>query len=176
MDDVIPLPWPLSSRTVDPHERPSESPERVAGAERVKISEFDLDLQRAPDCPSFRGVRVFRDFLSRSEEACLLEKIETAPFKRAQSGKLKQHFGPRMNFNKRKMNASGFHGLPEYARRIETRFRDCVQGLDPSEESGMEAFHAATASFETTDVFVLRYRERDLSNLDFHRDDTFAYG
>ena len=34
----------------------------------------------------------------------------------------------------------------------------------------------AVDAFETTDVFVLRYRPEKRSNLDFHLDDTFAYG
>ena len=39
-----------------------------------------------------------------------------------------------------------------------------------------ERLAQAIDSFETTDVFVLRYRDLDASNLDFHRDDIFAYG
>ena len=34
----------------------------------------------------------------------------------------------------------------------------------------------ALAAYQTTDAFVLRYFEREASNLDFHVDDLFAYG
>ena len=137
---------------------------------------FDARSQRVPDCPVFFGVRVHPDFVSETEAAALLEQIEASPLVPAQSGKGKQHFGPRINFNKRKLRADRFEGLPSYAHEIERAARRrLADGLHPS-EADREALERALAEYTTTDAFVLRYREAELSNLDFHVDDEHAYG
>jgi alkylated DNA repair protein alkB family protein 4 len=133
----------------------------------TRVVDFDLDSQRAPGLERFAGLRLFRDFVSPSEADALLREIETAPFVPSQSGKQKQHYGPKMNFIKRKMNASGFAGVPSYAHRLEAQLR---------ERGGDAALQTALTRYQTTDVFVLRYHEEQQSNLDFHTDDAFAYG
>ena len=143
-----------------------------------RVSSFDPLTQTAPGCPDFAGVYLLSDFLSERESDRLLESIEETPFRPAQSGKLKQHFGPKINFNKRRMNASGFAGIPVYAGMLEERLRQRLARIsgrggtlvsDPRLDTAMR-------EYTTTDVFVLRYHEADQSNLDFHVDDTFAYG
>ena len=129
--------------------------------------DFDLDRQSAPGLPHFAGLRVIEDFVSEPEAHALLREIEAQPFVHSQSGKRKQHFGPKMNFRKQRMNASGFTGIPAWARRIEERLREHAHAL---------ALADALARYQTTDVFVLRYRPEDRSNLDLHTDDLFAYG
>jgi alkylated DNA repair dioxygenase AlkB len=127
-----------------------------------RVAAFDVATQRAPRCPDFDGVVVVEDFVSIAEAEALLAEIEAEPFAAAQSGKQKQHYGPKINFKKRRAKANGFSGLPRYTHWLEDRLR-----LTHSVPMG---------DFETTDVFVLRYEEDRASNLDFHRDDTFAYG
>ncbi|MEO1933956.1 MAG: hypothetical protein ABGX04_04090 [Myxococcales bacterium] len=167
MDDVVPIPEILATRPV------VGSPEDGLSA----IADFASEFQCAPACQSFSGIRVFENFLTRQEADSILQDIEKAPFTKAQSGKLKQHYGPKVNFNKKKMNASRFQGLPAYAWLIEDRFRK----LAHAESEGHAAtdqleFERALKVFETTDLFVLRYFKNESSNLDFHLDDTFAYG
>ena len=128
---------------------------------------FDVATQSAAGAPDFEGVRVFQDFVSEAEAVQLLAEIERTPFAPAQSGKQKQHFGPRMNFRKRKMNAKGFDGLPRYAHWLEARLR--VRAADAG-------LRAALVPWVTTDAFVLRYLEAECSNLDPHVDDLWAYG
>ena len=156
--------------------RPEDSKSNPDRLDRIHL--FDLETQRAPSCPEFRGVFVFRDFFSKGEAERLLEEIEKTPFGPAQSGKQKQHYGSKVNFNKQKINSARFRGLPAYTRDIESRLQELVEA--PRDEgvntSDGRALRHALKGFETTDVFVLRYHERDQSNLDFHRDDTFAYG
>jgi alkylated DNA repair protein alkB family protein 4 len=167
MDDPVQIPQRLSSRPRDPD---PDTPVRDG------FHDFDLDLQGSPTCPEFRGVHVFRDFISPDEADRLLEEIEKASFVPAQSGKLKQHYGPKVNFNKRKINTGRFQGLPDYARCIESRLRELANRELSGSPVDHLALRTALETFETTDAFVLRYLERDASNLDFHRDDTFAYG
>jgi alkylated DNA repair protein alkB family protein 4 len=122
-------------------------------------------------------LRLFPAFLSKSEARALLAEIERAPFRSAQSGKLKQHYGAKVNFNKRKVNASAFTGLPGYVGWIEHRLRQRIESLaiTPAIRSDPRLIQALER-YRTMDAFVLRYHEHDQSNLDLHVDDTFAYG
>lgn len=167
MDDPMPLPGPLSTRPADPAAIPNP---------RKAVHDFDLDLQCAPSCPEFQGVRVYLDFLSPDQADRLLREVAKAPFVPAQSGKWKQHYGPKVNFNEQRINAGQFRGLPSYARRIESCLRERVERDHAGHPAELRALRSALESFETTDAFVLRYSEQHASNLDFHRDDTFAYG
>jgi alkylated DNA repair protein alkB family protein 4 len=165
MDDPVPIPDLLSSLSRDAGLRPGDG-----------LYDFDLDLQSAPRCPDFRGVHVFRDFISVGDSEQLLREIEKTSFIPAQSGKSKQHYGPKVNFNKQKINPTTFPGLPDYTRHIESRLHELARKDLPGIPADNLALCTALATFETTDAFVLRYLERDASNLDFHCDDTFAYG
>jgi hypothetical protein len=116
-------------------------------------------------------------FLSESEASALLAEVERAPFRAAQSGKLKQHYGAKVNFNKRRVNARAFTGLPGYVGRIERRLHQRIESatFGPVGRSN-SALAEALERYRTMDAFVLRYHEHDQSNLDLHLDDTFAYG
>lgn len=173
MDDVVPIPDSLKMRPSTDPASPSIASEATS---QDLITHFEFDSQSAPGCAEFQGVRVFRDFLSPAESDDLLREIDRSEFTKAQSGKRKQHYGPKINFNKRKINAKNFRGLPPYASRIEERLRQLAMEDLPSDPFDRRSIMAALDAFEATDVFVLRYLERDESNLDFHVDDTFAYG
>ena len=173
MDDVVPIPDLLQTRP----------DRRVAGHRPIgqtkgegSLANFDFASQSAPDCPQFQGVRVFPDFLSPPEATTLLREIDRSDFVKAQSGKRKQHYGPKINFNKKKMNSQNFEGLPAYAAELEDRLRNLARSERIENRADRVRFESSLESFEATDVFVLRYLERDESNLDFHLDDTFAYG
>ena len=158
MDEPLALPDWLVAR----------SPERVFG--------FDLATQSVPGLPAFSGVRVHPDALSPAESEALLAEIERRPFLPSQSGKQKQHFGPRFNFVRRRMNADRFSGLPASAHALEARLRACVAGDRRGDPADLARCRAALVDYTTTDVFVLRYAESERSNLDFHVDDLHAYG
>lgn len=142
----------------------------------VRLHRFDAARQCVPSLPGFTGVRVHPDAISPAEAEALLAQIGALPFKPSQSGKQKQHYGPRVNFMRRRMNADRFEGLPDWARHLEQRLRARVADDRTGDPSDLDRCHAALAAFETTDVFVLRYDAREQSNLDFHVDDLYAYG
>ena len=154
----------------------ASSPRDANPIEARRVHVFDPCSQFAPDCPGFSGVRVYREALSHNETRSLLDEIDATPFLPSQSGKHKQHFGPRFNFMRRRMNAERFEGVPEYAHLLESRLRDCVARDASGDPADLEACRSALAEYETTDVFVLRYFESNESNLDFHVDDLYAYG
>ena len=60
MDDPVPIPQRLTSRPRDPGT--GQGPPAPDG-----FHDFDLDLQASPTCPEFRGVHVFRNFVSAEE-------------------------------------------------------------------------------------------------------------
>ena len=133
---------------------------------------FDAERQGVPGLADFEGVRLLRDFVSDDEARSLLGRLETAPFVPSQSGREKRHFGPRVNFNRGRVNAERFEGLPAWAPPLEARLRERVA----ADFAPGDPVHAALAHYVTTDVFVLRYAPERASNLDFHLDDVFAYG
>ena len=141
-----------------------------------EIHEFAPATQSAASLPSFSGVRIYPEFLSAREADALLDEIDSTDFQSSQSGKEKQHYGPKINFNKKKMNSASFRGLPAYAHRLEARLRERVDHDTTLEGEDRNILERALTRFETTDVFVLRYTPRECSNLDFHVDDFFAYG
>jgi alkylated DNA repair dioxygenase AlkB len=133
------------------------------------VASFDLATQCTETVPGFVGVRVFEDFCSDAEARRLLAAIERTPFVAAQSGKLKQHFGAKVNFKRRKLSAQGLVELPAYVGWIETRLAERIAGAP-------EPVVSVFAGFEATDAFVLRYEPQRGANLDFHVDDGLAYG
>ncbi len=153
------------------HPRP-ELPGWVAAQVRAGaacVHRFDLERQCAVGVPGFEGVWVWPEFLSRAEAAALLDRIERGRFVPAQSGKTKQHFGARVNFKRRRLAPSPPTPMPDYLAPIEAR-------LTERAEWASDPVRSAFAGFRASDVFVLRYTPQQGSNLDFHVDDTFAYG
>ena len=159
-----------------PHAGPGVRAQSADDATPARLHAFDPTTQCAPTCPTFRGVRLYPDALTQAEADSLLERIEARPFTPSQSGKLKQHFGARFNFMRRRMNAERFEGLPAYATWLEHRVRALVDSDRKGDPVELAEARRALESYQTTDVFVLRYLEREQSNLDFHVDDLFAYG
>lgn len=136
------------------------------------VHAFDVDAQRVPTLPEFEGVRLLPEFLSEDEARTLLEGLEAAAFVSSQSGREKRHYGPRVNFNRGRVNTDRFEGLPAWAPPLEERVRVRAANDFPTEDP----VHDVLSGYVTTDVFVLRYATARASNLDFHLDDVFAYG
>jgi len=168
MDEALLLPGFLREAP-----RPGHHP----GPPPARVFEFDPGSGSAPGRPDFVGLQLIPDFVSQLEADGLLAEIERQPFRPAQSGKLKQHYGAKVNFNRKRVNANAFAGLPGYVAWVERRLRERVQsaGVDSTLRSDV-ALAKALEVYRTMDAFVLRYREEDASNLDLHVDDTFAYG
>ena len=70
----------------------------------------------------FPGILVVQDFISEDEETQLLADLDVLPWDMSQSGRRKQNFGPRANFNKRKAKVGQFAGFPQPTRFIQERF------------------------------------------------------
>lgn len=170
------LPAWLEARLVARDAGSAGDPGREAGGATARVHVFDPVRQSAPGWPGFSGLRIYPDALRPDEARALLREIEQTAWRPSQSGKRKQHFGPRFNFIRRRMNPEGFEGLPSYATLLEERFRELLAADPGSDASALAACRRAAADYRTTDVFVLRYLAAEASNLDLHVDDDFAYG
>lgn len=155
---------------------PQPLPPLLAGGDFTPDGEgihaFDPATQSVPSLPAFEGIRVLPAFLSPDEGEALLARITETDFVPSQSGRGKQHYGPRVNFNRGRVNADRFFGLPDWAPPLESRLRQRARATLGSDDPAL----LALAAFVTTDVFVLEYEPARASNLDFHVDDVFAYG
>lgn len=141
-----------------------QNPEKNAN----HLTWFDLEQQRAPECPDFLGLRVLPQAVNARQSQDWLKDIARTSWQPGQSGKEKQHFGPKANFKKRKIAIGNFSGLPNYAHDLVTIARQLLRND--------EEMASLLRTFQVTDAFVLRYDPRQQANLDPHIDDTFSYG
>ena len=84
---------------------------------RVASHAFDPARQQcAGSAPPSRAFGSIATPSRRKRPNACLRESRAVPFVPSQSGKHKQHYGPRFNFTRRRMNADRFEGLPDYAR------------------------------------------------------------
>uniref|UniRef100_A0A452U8U1 AlkB homolog 4, lysine demethylase n=1 Tax=Ursus maritimus TaxID=29073 RepID=A0A452U8U1_URSMA len=69
----------------------------------------------------FPGVTLIEDFVTRDEEAEMVQLMDREPWKLSQSGRRKQDYGPKVNFRKQKLKTAGFRGLPSFSRDVVRR-------------------------------------------------------
>ncbi|XP_054765943.1 alpha-ketoglutarate-dependent dioxygenase alkB homolog 4-like [Lytechinus pictus] len=67
------------------------------------------------------GIQVIPDFITDQEEVETVHRIERSPWKASQSGRLKQDYGPKPNFKRRKVKQGGFTGLPTFSKPLVSR-------------------------------------------------------
>lgn len=131
----------------------------------------DIDQYEDKDCnwhhklgkvPSmvFPGVTIFTEFINSEEETRLFEEIQARPWAKSQSGRLKQDYGPKCNFKKRKLKLDVFSGFPAYLQPILSKF-------DP---------HPILANYHTAEQCNLEYDPARGSAIDPHFDDFWIWG
>ncbi|KAI5127937.1 Alpha-Ketoglutarate-Dependent Dioxygenase Alkb 4 [Manis pentadactyla] len=108
----------------------------------------------------FPGVTLIEDFVTREEEAEMVQLMDREPWKLSQSGRRKQDYGPKVNFRKQKLKTTGFTGLPSFSREVVQRM-----GLYPVLED-----------FQPVEQCNLDYCPERGSAIDPHLDDTWLWG
>uniref|UniRef100_A0A2P2IAF8 Alpha-ketoglutarate-dependent dioxygenase alkB homolog 4-like n=1 Tax=Hirondellea gigas TaxID=1518452 RepID=A0A2P2IAF8_9CRUS len=106
------------------------------------------------------GVKVLLDFVSETEESTLLEQLDRVPWDTSQSGRLKQNYGPKCNFKKRKVKLDGFTGYPQFTKKIQDRFNSVT----------------LLEGFETVEQCSLDYTPSRGASIDPHIDDCWIWG
>lgn len=104
------------------------------------------------------GIEVYEEFLTPDEESRLADGIDTREWVGSQSGRLKQDFGPRVNFKKKRVRANEFVGLPAYFTSVEQKMRRWVK------------------DFEAVELCNLDYSPKRGSCIDPHYDDWWLWG
>ncbi|KAL7671692.1 hypothetical protein ACOME3_006595 [Neoechinorhynchus agilis] len=86
----------------------------------------------------------------------------SVPWSKSQSGRLKQDYGAKVNFKKKKVNVdASFTGLPQYARTITNRLRErCIEFKD----------------FQAVELCNLEYTKNRGSHIEPHLDDQWLWG
>lgn len=115
---------------------------------------------------SIQGIYVRRNFVDAREESYLMDEIGQTNWVESQSGRFKQDFGPKANFNRKKLKCTTFTGLPEYSKflidRLYERTEDELSGL--------------VGSFVPVELCNLRYEPSRAACIDSHIDDVWLWG
>lgn len=127
-----------------------------------------IDSPAAADCenlydrPPLRipGIELHQNFLTCEEEAQLSESIDTGVWAASQSGRLKQDYGPKVNFKKKKVKTDDFRGLPAYFTPVEDKMR----------------LSKSVSDFEAVELCNLDYNPKRGSCIDPHYDDWWLWG
>ncbi|KAB7496242.1 Alpha-ketoglutarate-dependent dioxygenase alkB-like protein 4 [Armadillidium nasatum] len=90
----------------------------------------------------------------------LIKNIDQLPWDQSQSGRLKQNYGPKCNFKKRKVTPEAFKGYPNFTKFIQDRFKTLN----------------LLKSFETVEQCSLEYTPERGSSIDPHIDDCWIWG
>ena len=98
--------------------------------------------------------------ISEEEERQLMADIDAMPWDASQSGRRKQNFGPKTNFNRRKLKMGSFKGFPEFGRRVQERLTS-----DP-----------VLAGYQTIEQCSLEYRPSEGACISPHIDDCWVWG
>lgn len=106
------------------------------------------------------GIEIYEEFLTREEEASLANAIDARDWVGSQSGRLKQDFGPRVNFKKKRVRAGEFAGLPAYFTSVEQKMARC----------------SVVSDFEAVELCNLDYSPKRGSCIDPHYDDWWLWG
>jgi len=126
-------------------------------------SDKDCEWHRAlGDVPSmpFPGVTIFNEFITPEVEKQLEAEIEARPWAKSQSGRLKQDYGPKCNFKKRKLKLDVFTGFPSYLEPIVERF----------------SAYPLLTNYHTVEQCNLDYDPSRGSAIDPHFDDFWVWG
>jgi len=108
----------------------------------------------------FPGIKIIKDFVTPEEEATLTSGLDDLPWDASQSGRRKQNFGPRANFNKRKAKCGPFSGFPSCTKFIQDRF----------------ATEPLLESYRTVEQCSIEYRPETGAAIEPHIDDCWIWG
>lgn len=121
---------------------------------------FHIHSEHDDNFIEFPGIYIKLNFLTIEEEKKLLEGIDTIPWQLSQSGRRKQNFGPKCNFNKRKIQPGNFIGFPAFSKFVQEKFSSVKILQD----------------FQTIEQCSLEYDPTRGASIDPHIDDCWVWG
>lgn len=124
------------------------------------IEGFDVHSSHDDKPIDFPGIYIKHEFITPEEEQRLLTGINALPWQLSQSGRRKQNFGPKCNFNKRKIQLGDFKGFPAFSKFVQDKF----SSLD------------ILRNFYTIEQCSLEYDPDKGASIDPHIDDCWVWG
>ncbi|KAG2459107.1 LRWD1 protein, partial [Polypterus senegalus] len=96
---------------------------------------------------SFPGIILLKDFVSEEEEMELVRLMDLSDWKKSQSGRFKQDYGPKVNFKKQKVKVGSFSGLPSFSQNVIERMKKwpILCGFQPVEQCNLD-YHPSRGS------------------------------
>lgn len=121
---------------------------------------FDCNCKQADksDTLYIAGIHLIKNFINAHEEAMLIDEMNRSKWVDSQSGRYKQDFGPKANFNKKKLKYTTFTGLPHYSKFLVDRFAPLAKDFVPVE------------------LCNLKYENKRGACIDPHLDDVWLWG
>ena len=127
-----------------------------------RLLECECNQLDASNVIKLNGITLMSNFLSSAEEELFLCEMNKSEWVSSQSGRFKQDYGPKANFNKKKLNITKFTGLPSYSQLILDR-------LNSLKLRELEYFYPA-------ELCNLKYESNRGSCIDPHFDDFWLWG
>ena len=157
---------PFSSTGYEPFVRPEDAPSYVfCPLCRLAWPGWDGNSWRSHPHHEGRplyypGVDIVLDVITEEEERQLMADIDAMPWDPSQSGRRKQNFGPKANFNRRKLKMGAFQGFPEFGRRVQERLTS----------------DRVLSGYQTIEQCSLEYRPSEGACISPHIDDCWVWG
>ncbi|KAK0174717.1 hypothetical protein PV327_010454 [Microctonus hyperodae] len=108
----------------------------------------------------FSGVHIKTNFLNDDEANKLMKDLDDIPWEISQSGRRKQNFGPKCNFNKRRLRLGSFNGFPKSTKFVQDKLAE----------------DELLIHFKTIEQCTLEYTPERGASIDPHIDDCWIWG
>lgn len=106
------------------------------------------------------GILLIPDFVTELEEQDVTKNIDSVSWIPSQSGRMKQDFGPKVNFKKKKVKIGNFCGFPPFVSFLVERFQKI----------------SVLSNFIPVELCNLEYVPERGSSIDSHLDDSWLWG
>lgn len=125
-------------------------------------SQVELNHQSHENIDTFalNGIKIVDNFISNEEEDYLVTEMNKIKWIDSQSGRLKQDYGPKVNFKKKKLKLDMFTGLPNYSKFLIERLKT-IESL---------------SNFDCVELCNLKYTIERGASIDPHFDDFWLWG
>lgn len=112
---------------------------------------------------SIDGIFLQPDVLTEDEEIKLIQSIDSYDWVDSQSGRRKQDFGPKINFKKKKVNFSSFHGLPS----IDIKLLDTIKRDRLRNDPNYSRFTSSTLENDSSDSILCNFKTVEICHLEY---------
>ena len=129
--------------------------------EHLMLLSDDVNHNEVTPYFQIEGITIISDVITQDEESYLVDQIDSGTWVNSQSGRLKQDFGPKINFKKQKISTGNFEGFPLYLKDVWLRLQRSISAL---------------SDFNAVEMCHLEYDSSRGSSIEPHFDDFWVWG